>query len=125
MKQLKFLQIILALTLCAWTSCEEEEKLPGTKPDTLIGKWENVDKLYEDWPGLLPIGKRWRTYEFTKTGGSITEIDYIEDENRYKEPYIQYFTNCRMMGNIFILHIKKIERQKNGNSLFMNYLLKL
>jgi hypothetical protein len=85
--------------LWACSSCQDDDdKLSGTKPEILIGKWEKVGGLHADFFGFLTIGKRWTTYEFTKTGGSITQLDYIAEENRYEDPYIRYFTDWSYEG---------------------------
>jgi hypothetical protein len=93
---------MIICSLWLYSSCEEEEnKLPGTKPEMLFGKWENVDTLSDGlpWFGSLGIaGYRWRTYEFTEKGGSLTQLDYIIEEDRYKEPFIRVFTNWSYNG---------------------------
>jgi hypothetical protein len=95
MKNLKFLQILLLVTLVACTSCEDEDKLPGSKPDMLIGKWECMDTFTSGfgWFGGFTDGYRWTTYEFQINGGSITERLYYIATNEYKEPSTTYFEN--------------------------------
>jgi hypothetical protein len=99
-KMKTYLFIFLLLSpLWVFSSCQDDEdKLPGSKLEILIGKWENVGNLYADFLGYLKIGKRYTTYEFTNTGGSITQLDYIAEEDRYEEPYIRYFTDWSYEG---------------------------
>ncbi|KAA6337083.1 hypothetical protein EZS27_014795 [termite gut metagenome] len=83
MKNLKFLQIVLLLTLCSCSACEEEDdKLPGTKPEILIGKWERLGSggLFFD------SHTYWERYEFTETGGMITRQYYNSEEQKFDIP---------------------------------------
>jgi hypothetical protein len=83
MKTLKFLQVLLLFTLCSSNSCEEEkEKLPGTKPEMLIGKWERLGSggLFFDSHTYL------ERYEFTETGGVITRQYYDFEEKKFDSP---------------------------------------
>jgi hypothetical protein len=91
MKTLKFLQIMLLTALCSCSSCiEEEDKLPGTKPEMLIGKWEGLHS-----GGLFFDSHTWlERYEFTKTGGFMVEQYYDPIEFFFLEPDTSnYFTN--------------------------------
>jgi hypothetical protein len=91
MKTLKFLQILFLFTLCSFSSCEEEkEKLPGTKPEMLIGKWEGlvIGGLFFDSHTYLT------RYEFTETGGFVVEWYYDPAEKVFLDPdTFNYFTN--------------------------------
>jgi hypothetical protein len=91
MKKLKFLQILLLFFLCSGSSCEErEDKLPGTKPEMLIGKWEGLQSggLFFEFHTYL------RRYEFTKTGGFVVESYYDPIEKVFLEPdTFNYFAN--------------------------------
>jgi hypothetical protein len=90
MKNLKFLQIVLVLMLCPCGSCEEEDKLPGTKPEMLIGKWEGLRSggLFFDSHTYL------ERYEFTETGGFMVETYYDPVKKVFLEPDTSnYFAN--------------------------------
>ncbi|MDR2058159.1 MAG: hypothetical protein LBP83_07775 [Dysgonamonadaceae bacterium] len=83
MKNLKLLQIMLLAALCSCSSCiEEEEKLPGTKPEMLIGKWERLGS-----GGLFFDSHTYRErYEFTEIGGMITRQYYNFEEKKFESP---------------------------------------
>jgi hypothetical protein len=91
MKTLKFLQVLLLFTLCSSSSCEEEkEKLPGTKPEMLIGKWEGLRS-----GGLFFDSHTWfERYEFTETGGFMVKKYYDSIEKVFLKPDTShYFAN--------------------------------
>jgi hypothetical protein len=91
MKNLKFLQLLLLFALCSGSSCiEEEDKLPGTKPEMLIGKWESLHSggLFFDSHTYL------ERYEFTETGGMITRQYYNWEEKKFDTPKtLRHFQN--------------------------------
>jgi hypothetical protein len=93
MKQL--LVIFLALSpLLTCSSCQDDEdKLPGTKPEMLLGKWENLTN-----EGGFIDNYIHETYEFTKTGGSIKQMKYFPDEDRYEDYHTSYFTDWSYDG---------------------------
>jgi predicted glycosyl hydrolase (DUF1957 family) len=89
--------------LWLYSSCEEEEnKLPGTKPEMLLGKWEKTDTFSEGFSSLFGawviIGHQWITYEFTETGGSMTTLKYYIEEDKYEDPFIIDFTDWSYEG---------------------------
>ncbi|KAA6337085.1 hypothetical protein EZS27_014797 [termite gut metagenome] len=90
MKNLKFLQIVLVLALCSCGSCEDEDKLPGTKPEMLIGKWESLQN-----GGLFFDAHTWlERYEFTETGGFMVKTYYDPIAKVFLDPdTLNYFAN--------------------------------
>jgi hypothetical protein len=92
MKTLKFLQILFLFTLCSSSSCEEEkeDKLPGTKPEMLIGKWEGLQ-----WGSInMTMWCFMERYEFTETGGFTVKRKYDSKEKIFLEPdTVDYFTD--------------------------------
>jgi hypothetical protein len=95
MKTLKFLQIMLLAALCSGSSCQEEEKLPGTKPEILLGKWRGE---YEASFMAAPTRYLIKTYEFTSGGGSIKTVEYFPSEDRYEDYHTHYFTDWSYDG---------------------------
>jgi hypothetical protein len=111
MKTLKFLQIMLLAALCSGSSCwdEEDDKLPGTKPEILIGKWEGLHR-----GGLFFDSHTWlERYEFTENGGFMVEQYYDPVENFFLEPdTFSYFANWSYL---------KEEGEKKATIYFENY----
>jgi hypothetical protein len=69
---------------------EDDDKLPGTKPEMLIGKWEGLRD-----GGLFFDSHTYLTrYEITETGGFVVERYYDPVEKVFLEPdTINYFAN--------------------------------
>ena len=98
MKHFLFI-FILACPLWACSSCDgwgfgwgdKEEKITGTKPEILLGKWENKDTFSDGlcWFGCFHTdGYIWTTYEFRLDGLSIIELKYYFETDEYKGPFI-------------------------------------
>ena len=99
---MKRLLFIFLLICPLWAgSCEDEDKLPGSKPKILLGKWERSDIYYEptSWLGIsLPAGHYRETYEFTPTGASLTKLVYITKDDEYLEPSVITYADCSYDG---------------------------
>ena len=92
MKRFLFIFLLIA-PLLACSSCDDEDKLPGSKPEILLGKWENKDTFTDGlcWFGCFGTdGYIWTTYEFRADGLSITERKYYFATDEYKEPIINH-----------------------------------
>ena len=87
MKRILFI-VLLTCPLWACTSCEEEIKLPGSKPEILLGTWE-----YAFHSGFPNQGDYVYTYEFFKKGGLYTESKYFPEEDQYKIYYTRNITD--------------------------------
>jgi hypothetical protein len=99
MKQLLFIFLSLS-PLWVYSSCEDEDKLPGSKPEILLGKWENVSTVGVglSWFGSYIYGHRKTIYEFTENGASVTKLDSLSEDDKYKEAYMAYFINWSYDG---------------------------
>ena len=83
-------KLLIFLSLCSlWTYTSCEDKLPGSKPEIFFGKWQTSGNIYTGFMGpSFVTGTYWETFEFTKKGGSFTRLEYITDENKYRDPYV-------------------------------------
>jgi hypothetical protein len=109
MKRFLFL-FLLICPIWGCSSCEDEEnRLPGTKPDILLGKWE---RNYAATP-IFTFETIFcsETYEFTLTGGSLKEVRYFPIEDRYEDYPTSYFTDWSYDGK----EIYFINERKNGH----------
>jgi len=96
MKRFLFIFLLIYLLYsCSASFVDDESKLPpGTKPEMLFGKWQKYGDLYSFIAGLSPaVGYYLETYEFTPEGGSITTLEYIIEEDKYREPCVTTFSN--------------------------------
>jgi hypothetical protein len=108
MKQLLFIFLMIC-PLWACSSCQDDEdKLPGAKPDLLIGEWEHNYSINPVFTFETVYYSK--IYEFTPTGGKIKEREYFPDEDRYGEPYIIYFTDWSYDGKELYFIEKKGQR---------------
>jgi hypothetical protein len=119
MKTLKLLQIMLLAVLCSSSSCEEEEKLPGTKPEILLGKWRGE---YEASFMAAPTRYLIKTYEFTSGGGSIKTVEYFPNEDRYEDDYTLYFTDWSYDGTeIHFLQKRSLYNSLGQTRFYINF----
>jgi len=91
----RFVYIFL-LTCPLWvcTSCwireNDEEKITGTKPEILIGKWE----LYGSGSFFFDSWKFYQSFEFKKDGGFFVQRSFDYATQTYSEPDTTYrFSN--------------------------------
>jgi len=93
-------KLLIFLSLCSlWTHTSCEDKLPGSKPEIFFGKWQTTGNIYTGFMGpSFVIGTYWETFEFTKKGGSFTRLEYITDENKYRDPYVEKLANWSYDG---------------------------
>jgi hypothetical protein len=100
MKQLLFIFLSLS-PLWVYSSCEDEDKLPGSKPEILLGKWENLSTISDGigWFGSFTAGYRKEIYEFTEKSGSVIQLDSLIEDNKYKEHFIRHFTDWSYDGD--------------------------
>ena len=106
MKRILFI-VLLTCPLWACTSCEEEIKLPGSKPEILLGKWE-----YAYHSGFPYPGDYIKTYEFRKKGGLITGLKYVPEEDKYEVYYTINITDWSYEGKTIYF----IEKRGNFTS---------
>ncbi len=89
----RFLLILCILCpLWACSSCDDnDDKLPGSKPEILLGKWETSYDLY--WTAT--VRNVVETYEFTKSGGAITQVTTYTYPVDYKpvDTFVIAFSN--------------------------------
>jgi hypothetical protein len=91
-----------------YSSCEDEDKLPGSKPEILLGKWEN----YRDIGWSYVSNYIHEIYEFTPKGGSIKQMKYIPEEDCYEDYYSDYFTDWSYSENEKTIYfLRKKERR--------------
>ena len=92
MKRFLFIFLLICpLWLC--TSCwkdDDEEKITGTQPEILIGKWERYGTgsfFFDSW-------KYYERYEIRKDGGLVIWRSYDKATQTYLEPDTTYhFSN--------------------------------
>jgi hypothetical protein len=102
MKRFVFIFLMLC-PLWACSSCQDDEdKLPGTKPEMLIGKWEGLPQI-----SLIDFRYYFKIYEFTKTGGTIQDMEYFPSKDRREERFAEYFTDWSYDGESTIYFLKK------------------
>jgi hypothetical protein len=102
MKQTLFIFLMIC-PLWACSSCQDDEdKLPGSKPEILLGTWENLRDV-----GFILANYIHETYEFTPSGGSIKQMKYFPDEDRYEDYHTSYFTDWSYDGNRIYFIYKK------------------
>ena len=101
MKRILFI-VLLTCPLWAYTSCEEEIKLPGSKPEILLGTWEGY--FHNIWSHRRHIVE---TYEFTKTGGCKTQSEYFPEEDRYEVFYTRNIADWSYEGETLYFVEKK------------------
>ncbi|KAA6337081.1 hypothetical protein EZS27_014793 [termite gut metagenome] len=102
MKQLLFIFLALSPLLTCSSCQDDEDKLPGTKPEVLLGKWGNLTNV-----GAFLDNYIYETFEFTKTGGSIKQMKYFPEEDRYEDYHASYFTDWSYDGNYIHFLYKK------------------
>ena len=102
MKRFVFI-FLLICPLWACTSCDDEDKLPGSKPEMLLGTWER--SYIAGFP--LPLWNMVETYEFTKKGGEIIRLEYFPEEDRYEVDYTRNFTDWSYQGETIYFLRKK------------------
>ncbi len=105
MKHLLFIFCMLC-PLWACSSCDDDEdKLPGTKPEILLGKWETSYDLY--WTAT--VRNVVETYEFTKSGGTNTYVTTYTYPVDYKpvDTLVLHFTNWSYDGKDIHFFYKK------------------
>jgi hypothetical protein len=111
-----YLLIFLMLSpLWACSSCQDDEdKLPGTKPAILLGKWENLTTVQDGigWFGSFTAGYRKEIYEFTKKGASLTYLDSLINDDKYRESYVGHFADWSYDGE----YIHFLEKRGNYSS---------
>jgi len=102
-------KLLIFLSLCSlWTYTSCEDKLPGSKPEVFFGKWQTTGDIYTGFMGpQIKTGTYWETFEFTKKGGSVTRLEYIRDEDKYKDPYIRKLADWSFDGED--IHLKDTE----------------
>jgi hypothetical protein len=104
MKTYLFLFLMIS-PLWACSSCQDDEdKLPGTKPEILLGKWRGE---YVVNSFLVPIRSIIETYEFTSGGGYIKKVNYYHGEDRYEDYHTHYFTDWSYDGHTLHFIYKK------------------
>jgi len=101
---MKHFLFIFLLTCPLWIFSSCEDKLPGSKPKIFFGKWENTSDIVTGFMGpQYKIGYCVETYEFNAKGGSITELEYMTDEGKYREPWIRKLADWSYDGeNIYL-----------------------
>ncbi len=105
MKHLLFIFCMLC-PLWACSSCDDnEDKLPGTKPEILLGKWEASYVLY--WTAT--VRNVVETYEFTKSGGINTKVTTYIYPVDFKpvDTLVSSFNNWSYDGNELHFFYKK------------------
>ncbi|MDR2009269.1 MAG: hypothetical protein LBQ22_02155 [Bacteroidales bacterium] len=117
MKTYLFIFLLLS-PLWVFSSCQDDEdKLPGSKPEILLGKWRAE---YEASFMFGQVRHLIETYEFTSGGGSIKTVEYFPDEDCYEDDLTIHFTDWSYRENEIYFLKKKAEIQINGVKPFLN-----
>jgi hypothetical protein len=96
MKRHLFIFLIVC-PLWLYSSCQDDEdKLTGTKPAILLGKWRYE---HDSYFFFTPVRHLIETYEFTSRGGTLEVIEYFPEEDKYKDVYTSYYTDWSYDGS--------------------------